>query len=529
MIQIAQTLSSPEIPARSASFDPARSSDGRFGRMIEDLSREPRGEERAAAVDPTSKEVVAGEEETSEAAATESSAEEEVTLDASEDVEAAEPDPSEADPAEISREDLVDLVLSQFEATETADPTETTEPVDMVLAAANSDLAMPVDESAESVERDITKADTPVIGIAKTGTPKGAAEGAPASGQGAILTVSGPDDADATAAQTATPAASGVERAAVAPVPPGPLVAQAPAAQAGPRTDAPAQPEIRGEAPEIGPVADAEIRIRRAPAAAQTAVVAPTIAPAVEARLALASLAGEAKPSEADPRRGPDSAVEEIPILGASGSASATERVEMARPSDRPQAAPQITLSQNPGFGSSIEAVAASAGEVGSADSGFAPEVGSSRGTTASQQILHPAAMAAERPAAAQVAQIAEAVRGRDTGLIEVALSPEELGRVKITMQRTDTGFQIVVLADRDDTLNLLRRNGDMLESAFRELDMGDVNLSFGQNSQGRPAAATVEDMIIRSAGAPLMPEIAMPRPAPLRSSTGLDRLDMKI
>lgn len=64
----------------------------------------------------------------------------------------------------------------------------------------------------------------------------------------------------------------------------------------------------------------------------------------------------------------------------------------------------------------------------------------------------------------------------------EIALNPEELGRVRMAMTAVDASITLSVLAERPETADLLRRNIDMLAQEFRALGYDDISFSFGDN-----------------------------------------------
>lgn len=87
------------------------------------------------------------------------------------------------------------------------------------------------------------------------------------------------------------------------------------------------------------------------------------------------------------------------------------------------------------------------------------------------------------RTHAPQIAsQIAMATVQSKAGTTEIALNPQELGRVRITLTTTDAGVSVAILAERPETVDLMRRNIDILAREFREL--GHENLSFSFDDQ---------------------------------------------
>jgi hypothetical protein len=81
--------------------------------------------------------------------------------------------------------------------------------------------------------------------------------------------------------------------------------------------------------------------------------------------------------------------------------------------------------------------------------------------------------------------QLSAVINQRTDGTFEVALQPEELGRVRISISPQEGGIMIAVQAERGDTIDLMRRHAASLEQAFRDLGNGSVSLSFGHDPKG--------------------------------------------
>jgi hypothetical protein len=97
--------------------------------------------------------------------------------------------------------------------------------------------------------------------------------------------------------------------------------------------------------------------------------------------------------------------------------------------------------------------------------------------------------LAMHAPPSVAVPQLAAsivALRRRETeGMIEVALSPDELGTVRLRLEvdAQDPERMIVHLAfDRPDTMELFRRNADQLSDAIRAAGYAEAKLDFGQS-----------------------------------------------
>ena len=107
-----------------------------------------------------------------------------------------------------------------------------------------------------------------------------------------------------------------------------------------------------------------------------------------------------------------------------------------------------------------------------------------------------PAAEPAVLPASVQTPrqvtlQIAEMVRTSGERAVELRLHPEELGRVQMTLSQDATGTLTVALnVERPETLDLLRRNIDLLGADLRALGYESVDFSFQGGGSGGGAGA---------------------------------------
>lgn len=80
--------------------------------------------------------------------------------------------------------------------------------------------------------------------------------------------------------------------------------------------------------------------------------------------------------------------------------------------------------------------------------------------------------------------QIAAAVTNHPNKTTEIALNPEELGRVRLSMTTVDGALTLHVVAERPETQDLLRRHIDVLAQEFRDLGYDTVSFSFEQDGQ---------------------------------------------
>lgn len=120
---------------------------------------------------------------------------------------------------------------------------------------------------------------------------------------------------------------------------------------------------------------------------------------------------------------------------------------------------------------------------------GGAPDSATLRPATASE---------VERPA---LRQIAVALSALSDGQTELRLSPEELGRVRLSLSTSDGMVTLAVQAERPETADLIRRNLDLLAQDFREMGFAGFDFSFGSDTPdqqpepgGRQAPQPVPD-----------------------------------
>ncbi|WP_420585927.1 flagellar hook-length control protein FliK [Ruegeria sp.] len=101
---------------------------------------------------------------------------------------------------------------------------------------------------------------------------------------------------------------------------------------------------------------------------------------------------------------------------------------------------------------------------------------------------LHALTASARSETARAVAnQMASVITARpQSGTIEVALNPEELGRVSIVMNGRDDGLHMTIAAERPETLDMMRRHISVLEAEFRNLGLGDLSFDLGTSSDAQ-------------------------------------------
>ena len=112
---------------------------------------------------------------------------------------------------------------------------------------------------------------------------------------------------------------------------------------------------------------------------------------------------------------------------------------------------------------------------------------------------------------------IVDMTKSGNDGPVELALSPEELGRLTISIRHDGDFVRVTVIADRPETLDLMRRHGGDLLADLRQAGFAGASLNFGQGGQPRfanPQAAT------KNEPAQHLPTETKPT-APSRSRTG--------
>ncbi|WP_175483127.1 flagellar hook-length control protein FliK [Salinihabitans flavidus] len=107
-------------------------------------------------------------------------------------------------------------------------------------------------------------------------------------------------------------------------------------------------------------------------------------------------------------------------------------------------------------------------------------------------------------------------------GRIEITLSPEELGRVRMAISGIDGAMTVTIQADRSETLDLMRRHQDQLMQEFLDAGYGDVSFDFGQSADRQREHRQAEMARNNSPGANPASDIASLGQQPT-NSTGLD------
>lgn len=98
-------------------------------------------------------------------------------------------------------------------------------------------------------------------------------------------------------------------------------------------------------------------------------------------------------------------------------------------------------------------------------------------------------AMTAPPPATVSQ-QIVTALSQAAGGQVDLVLSPEELGRVRLSLSADDAAITVHVTAERPETLALIRRHIDILAQDFRAIGYESVAFGFSDQSGGQGRGA---------------------------------------
>lgn len=82
----------------------------------------------------------------------------------------------------------------------------------------------------------------------------------------------------------------------------------------------------------------------------------------------------------------------------------------------------------------------------------------------------------------AQVAAAIARAAAEGQRSIELRLSPEELGPVRLRLETAGDGLTVSVVVERGETLDLMRRNVDLLTQQLREIGYDHARLLFSRS-----------------------------------------------
>lgn len=104
-----------------------------------------------------------------------------------------------------------------------------------------------------------------------------------------------------------------------------------------------------------------------------------------------------------------------------------------------------------------------------------------------------PAAMARPELAREIGRQLAPSIMAAADGSIDIALSPKELGHVRMSLSITETGVTLMVSGERPETVDLMRRHSEELSAAFREMGYENIAFSFGGGGDAGTAQGSMD------------------------------------
>lgn len=120
--------------------------------------------------------------------------------------------------------------------------------------------------------------------------------------------------------------------------------------------------------------------------------------------------------------------------------------------------------------------------------------------------------------------QMAEMLQRMPDKPVELSLNPEELGRVRMSIATGEGGITVHVLAERPETLDLMRRHIDQLAREFQALGYESINFAFNEGSSDRDAGTDGDGSTSESAQTTAEDAISEPTaPITLVPSSGVD------
>lgn len=97
--------------------------------------------------------------------------------------------------------------------------------------------------------------------------------------------------------------------------------------------------------------------------------------------------------------------------------------------------------------------------------------------------------------------QVADVIAQAPSRPVEIALSPMELGNVRLAINISDGGITVNLTAERPETLDLFRRHIDQLGQDLQALGYRDIAFSFAQGGQDQGTDEDVKQFQVSDAG----------------------------
>lgn len=128
------------------------------------------------------------------------------------------------------------------------------------------------------------------------------------------------------------------------------------------------------------------------------------------------------------------------------------------------------------------------------------------------------------RQVASQIAVAAQA-----DGSTEIALDPEELGRVRLRLTGNETVMSVLIIAERPETAELMRRHVDALAQEFRDIGYSDLQFQFESGTSDQQDSGESESAAPLPVQGELREEPVPQAPDPTGLSDGTSGLDLRL
>ncbi|MBE1285492.1 MAG: hypothetical protein GJ676_19420 [Rhodobacteraceae bacterium] len=125
--------------------------------------------------------------------------------------------------------------------------------------------------------------------------------------------------------------------------------------------------------------------------------------------------------------------------------------------------------------------------------------------------------------------QLGEQLARNQNGPIEVALSPEELGRVRMVLSVSEAGVSVSIVAERQETLELMRRNVDQLSADLKDLGYSTLGFDFSNGEGARSDGERTDDTGSGSNSDELVRSSEVPTATPDNPAMPSAGLDMRM
>ena len=113
----------------------------------------------------------------------------------------------------------------------------------------------------------------------------------------------------------------------------------------------------------------------------------------------------------------------------------------------------------------------------------------------------------------------------QDNGPVELSLSPNELGKLTISIKQEGNFVHVTLTADRPETLDLMRRNASDLVADLRQTGFSGASLSFGQGQKDQNPSYQHAEPVNKNhqSSLSLLPETKPTAPGRSQNGAGVD------